>query len=185
MECKKALEETKGDLDKAMVILRERGAVKALSKSGRSTKAGVIASYIHAGDRVGVLLELNCETDFVAKTDEFKTLAKELCLQVAAAAPRWVRPEDVPPEVIAQEKDIYRKQLLQDDKNKGKPENVLDKIVEGRVTKFYEETCLVEQPYVRDSSGKQKVRDVLVQTIARVGENITVRRFTRYVLGEE
>jgi len=185
LECKKALEETKGDLDKAMVILRERGATKALSKSSRSTKAGVIASYIHAGDRVGVLLELNCETDFVAKTDEFKALAKELCLQVAAASPRWVKPDNVPAEVVAQEQDIYRKQLLQDDKNKGKPGNVLDKIVEGRMTKFYEETCLLEQPYVRDASGKQKIKDLLVQTIAKVGENITVRRFARYVLGEE
>jgi elongation factor Ts len=185
LDCKKALEETNYDIEKAMVLLRERGAAKALSKTANITKNGVIVSYIHPGDRIGVLLELNCETDFVARTDEFKNLAKELAMQVAACAPRWVSKEDVPKEVIEQEKEIYKKQLLQDEKNKNKPESVIDKIVEGKLEKFFEENCLLEQPYIRDPQGKQKVKDLVLQTIAKVQENINVRRFTRYVLGEE
>jgi elongation factor Ts len=185
LDCKKALEETNYDIEKAMVLLRERGAAKALSKTANITKNGVIVSYIHPGERIGVLLELNCETDFVARTDEFKNLAKELAMQVAACAPRWVSKEDVPKEVIEQEKEIYKKQLLQDEKNKNKPESVIDKIVEGKLEKFFEENCLLEQPYIRDPQGKQKVKDLILQTIAKVQENINVRRFTRYVLGEE
>jgi elongation factor Ts len=185
LECKKALEETNYDIEKAMVLLRERGAAKALSKTANVTKNGVIVSYIHPGERIGVLLELNCETDFVARTDEFKNLAKELAMQVAACAPRWVSKDDVPKEVIEQEKEIYKKQLLQDEKNKNKPESVIDKIVEGKLEKFFEENCLLEQPYIRDPQGKQKVKDLILQTIAKVQENINVRRFTRYVLGEE
>jgi len=185
LDCKKALEETNYDIEKAMVLLRERGAAKALSKTANVTKNGVIVSYIHPGDRIGVLLELNCETDFVARTDEFKNLAKELAMQVAACAPRWVSKDDVPKEVIEQEKEIYKKQLLQDEKNKNKPESVIDKIVEGKLEKFFEENCLLEQPYIRDPQGKQKVKDLILQTIAKIQENINVRRFTRYVLGEE
>lgn len=185
LDCKKALEETNYDIEKAMVLLRERGAAKALSKTANVTKNGVIVSYIHPGDRIGVLLELNCETDFVARTDEFKNLAKELAMQVAACAPRWVSKDDVPKEVIEQEKEIYKKQLLQDEKNKNKPESVIDRIVEGKLEKFFEENCLLEQPYIRDPQGKQKVKDLILQTIAKVQENINVRRFTRYVLGEE
>ena len=185
LDCKKALEETNYDIEKAMILLRERGAAKALSKTANVTKNGVIVSYIHPGERIGVLLELNCETDFVARTDEFKNLAKELAMQVAACAPRWVSKEDVPKEVIEQEKEIYKKQLLQDEKNKNKPESVIDKIVEGKLEKFFEENCLLEQPYIRDPQGKQKVKDLILQTIAKVQENINVRRFTRYVLGEE
>jgi elongation factor Ts len=185
LDCKKALEETNYDIEKAMVLLRERGAAKALSKTANITKNGVIVSYIHPGERIGVLLELNCETDFVARTDEFKNLAKELAMQVAACAPRWVSKDDVPKEVIEQEKEIYKKQLLQDEKNKNKPESVIDKIVEGKLEKFFEENCLLEQPYIRDPQGKQKVKDLILQTIAKVQENINVRRFTRYVLGEE
>jgi len=185
LDCKKALEETNYDIEKAMVLLRERGAAKALSKTANVTKNGVIVSYIHPGDRIGVLLELNCETDFVARTDEFKNLAKELAMQVAACAPRWVSKDDVPKEVIEQEKEIYKKQLLQDEKNKNKSESVIDKIVEGKLEKFFEENCLLEQPYIRDPQGKQKVKDLILQTIAKVQENINVRRFTRYVLGEE
>jgi len=185
LECKKALEETNYDIEKAMVLLRERGAAKALSKTANVTKNGVIVSYIHPGERIGVLLELNCETDFVARTDEFKNLAKELAMQVAACAPRWVSKDDVPKEVIEQEKEIYKKQLLQDEKNKNKPESVIDKIVEGKLEKFFEENCLLEQPYIRDPQGKQKVKDLILQTIAKVQENINVRRFTRYALGEE
>lgn len=185
LECKKALEETGNDIEKALVILRERGATKALSKTGRSAKSGIITSYIHAGDKIGVLLEINCETDFVARTDEFKKLAKEICMQIAAFNPKWVKIEDVPQEVINQEKDIYRKQLKQDEKNKSKPDDVIEKIVEGRLTKFFEEVCLLEQPYMRDPQGKQKIKDLVVQTIAKVGENITIKRFVRFVLGEE
>jgi|YelNatPaOPRAMG01_1025707.scaffolds.fasta_scaffold32930_2 elongation factor Ts len=185
LDCKKALEETNFDVEKALVLLRERGATKALSKTSRVAKNGIIASYIHSGDKIGVLLELNCETDFVARTDEFRNLAKELCLQIAASNPRWIKKEDVPQDVIAQEKEIYKKQLLQDEKNKNKPENVIDKIVEGRLEKFFEETCLLEQPYIRDPQGKQKVKDLILQTISKTGENITIKRFTRYVLGEE
>jgi len=185
LECKKALEETNYDIEKAMVLLRERGAAKALSKTANVTKNGVVVAYIHPGDRIGVLLELNCETDFVARTDEFKNLAKELAMQIAACNPRWVSKETVPEDVIQQEKEIYRKQLLQDEKNKNKPQAVLDKIVEGKLEKFYEETCLLEQPYIRDPQGKQKIKDLILQTIAKVQENINVRRFTRYVLGEE
>jgi elongation factor Ts len=185
LDCKKALEETNYDIEKAMVLLRERGAARALSKTANVTKNGVVVSYIHPGERIGVLLELNCETDFVARTDEFKNLAKELAMQVAACAPRWVSKDDVPKEVIEQEKEIYKKQLLQDEKNKNKPESVIDKIVEGKLEKFFEENCLLEQPYIRDPQGKQKVKDLILQTIAKVQENINVRRFTRYVLGEE
>jgi len=185
LDCKKALEETNFDIEKALVLLRERGATKALSKTSRVAKNGIIASYIHSGDKIGVLLELNCETDFVARTDEFRNLAKELCLQIAASNPRWIKKEDVPQEVIGQEKEIYKKQLLQDEKNKNKPENVIDKIVEGRLEKFFEETCLLEQPYIRDPQGKQKVKDLILQTISKIGENITIKRFTRYILGEE
>ncbi len=185
LDCKKALEETNYDIEKAMVLLRERGVAKALTKTSNVTKNGLVVSYIHPGDRIGVLLELNCETDFVARTEEFKNLAKELAMQIAACAPRWVSKEDVPKEVIEQEKEIYRKQLLQDEKNKNKPQTVIDKIIEGKLEKFYEETCLLEQPYIRDPQGKQKVKDLILQTMAKLQENINVRRFTRYVLGEE
>ncbi|MCS7228307.1 MAG: elongation factor Ts, partial [Endomicrobia bacterium] len=141
LDCKKALEETNYDIEKALVLLRERGVSKALTKTANTTKNGVIASYIHPGDRIGVLLELNCETDFVARTEEFKNLAKELCMQIAACNPRWITKEEVPKEVVEQEKEIYKKQLLQDEKNKNKPDSVLEKIIEGKLLKFYEETC--------------------------------------------
>lgn len=185
LECKKALQETNNDIEKALILLRERGATKALDKTSKIARNGVIASYIHPGDRIGVLLELNCETDFVARTDEFRKLAKEICMQIAACAPKWVSKEDIPEDVIKQEKEIYKKQLLQDEKNKNKPEDVLEKIIEGRLSKFYEETCLLEQPYIRDPQGKQKVKDLILQTISKIQENISVRRFVRYVLGEE
>lgn len=186
LDCKKALEETNYDIEKAITLLRERGIVKALSKStDKAGTNGVIMSYIHPGDRIGVLLELNCETDFVARTEEFKNLAKEICMQIAACAPKWVRKEDVPKEVLDKEKEIYKKQLLSDEKYKDKPEEVLDKIIEGKLVKFYEETCLLEQPYIRDTQGKQKIKDLLLQAVSKLQENITVRRFARFVLGEE
>lgn len=185
LECKKALEETNCDIEKALVLLRERGVAKALTKTANITKNGIITAYIHPGERIGVLLELNCETDFVARTDEFRNLAKELSMQIAACDPKWISPEDVPKEVIEREKEIYRKQLLQDEKNKNKPESVLEKIIEGKLAKFYEETCLLEQPYIRDPQGKQKVKDLILQTMSKLQENITVRRFVRYVLGSD
>ncbi|MCX7957390.1 MAG: elongation factor Ts [Endomicrobia bacterium] len=186
LDCKKALEESNYDIDKALVLLRERGVVKAMSKtSSKSGSNGVISSYIHPGDRIGVLLELNCETDFVGRTEEFKNLAKELCMQIAACAPKWVSKEDVPNEVIEKEKEIYKKQLLSDEKYKNKPDNVLEKIIEGKLEKFYDDSCLLEQPYIRDTQGKQKVKDIILQAISKLQENITVRRFTRFVLGED
>ncbi len=185
LDCKKALEESNFDIDKALILLRERGITKALSKSERVANNGIIAAYIHAGDKIGVLLEINCETDFVARTDEFKKLAKEICLQIAACNPKWIKKEDVPQSVLEQEKEIYKKQLLQDEKNKSKPHSVIEKIVEGRIEKFYEETCLLEQPYIRDTQGKQKVKDLILEAISKLGENISIKRFTRYVLGEE
>ncbi|MEN3013741.1 MAG: translation elongation factor Ts [Endomicrobiia bacterium] len=186
LDCKKVLEETNYDIEKAITLLRERGIVKALSKSAsKPGNNGIIISYIHPGDRIGVMLEINCETDFVARTEEFRNLAKEICMQIAACGPKWIKKEDVPQEVLEREKEIYKKQLLTEEKYKDKPESVLEKVIEGKLTKFYEETCLLEQPYIRDPQGKQKVKDLLLQTISKLQENITIRRFVRYVLGEE
>ena len=179
MDCKKALEEAGGDFEKAIEILRKKGAAKAAKKAGRATKEGIITSYVHFNGRIGVLLELNCETDFVARTDEFKELAYNLAKQVAAVNPRWVSREDVPQEVIEKEKEIYREQL----KDSGKPENVVEKIIEGKLEKFYEENCLLEQDYIFDD--KKKVKDVITEAIAKIGENIQVGRFVRMEVGEE
>ena len=181
LECKKALESCNNDIDKALQYLREKGMTQALKKSGRETKNGLISSYIHPGNRIGVLLEVNCETDFVARTDEFKNLVKELGLQIAAAAPMWISKEDVPKEVLDREREIYRRQAQQE----GKPEKVIEKIVEGKLEKFYAQTCLLEQPYIRDPQGKEKVKNIIQQTIAKTGENIVVKRFVRFQLGEE
>lgn len=181
MDCKKALTETCGDIDKALQYLREKGMTQALKKASRVTKNGVISSYIHSGDRIGVLLELNCETDFVAKTDEFKKLVKEIGLQIAAANPFYVSRENIPQEVIDKEKEIYRKQVLAE----GKPEKIVDKIVEGKLEKYFQQVCLLDQPYIRDCSGKEKIKDMVTATVAKTGENIVVRRFARFQLGEE
>jgi elongation factor Ts len=181
LDCKNALVESKGDLDKALQILREKGIAKALKKSTREVKDGLISAYIHQGNRIGVLLEVNCETDFVARTDEFKNLVKELGLQIAAANPQWVNSEDIPQATIDKEKEIYRKQIQQMDK----PKNIIDKIVQGKLQKFYVEVCLLEQPYIRDPQGKQKVKDLINSAVSKIGENITVRRFVRFQLGEE
>ena len=181
LECQKALVETTGDIDKALQILREKGMTQSLKKGGREAKNGVISSYIHSGNRIGVLVEVNCETDFVARTDEFKNFVKEIGLQIAAAAPLWVRKEDVSKEIIERERDIYKKQSLQE----GKPEKMVDKIVEGRLQKFYTQVCLLEQPYIRDPQGKEKVQDIMNSVIAKTGENLVIRRFARYQLGEE
>ncbi len=179
MDCKKALKESGGDLEKACELLRKKGIETAEKKQDRQASDGLIGSYIHTDGKTGVLVEVNCETDFVARTEEFKSFVKELTLQIAAQAPRWVEPEDVPEEILEKERDIYREQV----KSSGKPEAVQEKIVEGKIKKFFQDHCLLEQEYIRDSS--KKVRDLLVETIAKVGENIVVRRFVRFKLGED
>ncbi len=180
LECKEALSQAGGDLEKAIEILRRKGGAAAEKKAGRTTSEGVIASYIHAGGRLGVLLEINCETDFVARTPDFQELAHNLALQIAGAEPaaRWTSREEVPAEVLERERSIYRDQA----KMTGKPERVVEQIVSGRVEKFLSETCLLEQPYLREP--EIKVRELLNRVIAKVGENISVRRFCRYRLGE-
>ena len=179
MDCKKALEEAEGDFEKAVEILRKKGAAKAAKKAGRATGEGIITSYVHFNGKIGVLLELNCETDFVARTNEFKELAYNLAKQVAAMAPRWVSKEDVPQEVIEKEKEIYREQL----KDSGKPEHVIEKIIEGKLNKFYEDNCLLEQEYIFEEG--KKVKDLITEAIAKIGENIRVSRFVRMEVGEE
>ncbi|MGB9839929.1 translation elongation factor Ts [Thermovenabulum sp.] len=178
MDCKKALAEADGDMEKAVVILRERGLAKAAKKAGREAKEGIIDSYIHGGGRIGVLLEVNCETDFVARNDEFKSLVKDLAMQIAAANPKYIKREDVPAEIIENEKQILRTQAI----NEGKPEHVVDKIVEGRLEKFFEENCLLEQPFIKDPD--RKVSQIIMEKIALLGENITVSRFVRFEKGE-
>jgi elongation factor Ts len=178
MDCKKALTETNGNLDEAVDYLRKKGALKAAKREGRATSEGRIASYIHMNGKIGVMLELNCESDFVAKTDDFNQLAKDLCMQVAASAPRWVTPEDVPADVVAKEKEIYMVQA----KEAGKPDKMLEKIAEGKLKKFYSEVCLMEQGFVKEPD--KSVTELIKEKIAKLGENITVGRFVRFQLGE-
>ncbi len=179
MDCKKALEEAEGNFDKAVEILRKKGAAKAAKKAGRATSEGIITSYVHFNGRIGVLLELNCETDFVARTDEFKELAYNLAKQVAAMNPKWVSRESVPQEVIEKEKEIYKEQL----KDSGKPEHVVEKIIEGKLEKFFQENCLLEQDYIFEDG--KKVKDIITEAVAKIGENIQVSRFVRMEVGEE
>lgn len=178
MDCKNALVETDGDLEKAIDYLRKKGALKAAKHEGRATSEGRIGSYIHMNGKIGVLLELNCESDFVAKTDQFAEVVKDLCMQIAASAPLWIAAEDVPADVIAKEKDIYMSQA----KEAGKPEKILEKIAEGKLNKFYEDMCLLDQKFVKDTD--KSVREMIKEKIAQLGENITVGRFTRFQLGE-
>ncbi|HTW65497.1 MAG TPA: translation elongation factor Ts [Bryobacteraceae bacterium] len=178
MECKKALIEAKGNLAEAEIILRKAGITKASSKSTRTTRQGTIGSYIHPGSQLGVLVEVNCESDFVARTDDFQNLVKDLAMQVAAADPQFIRKEDVTAEALEKEKDIQRARALQE----GKPEKMVDKIVEGRLAKFYEEICLYEQPFIRENS--TTVGDLVKAAIAKLGENISVSRFVRFKVGE-
>jgi len=178
LDCKKALVEANGDIEKAIVILREKGLSKAAKKSGRIAAEGIVESYIHGGGRIGVLIEVNSETDFVAKNEEFKEFVKNMAMQVAASSPRYVSKEDVPAEEVEKEREILLHQVI----NEGKPEHIAAKIVEGRLEKFYEEVCLLEQPYIRDP--KIKVKDLLNEKIAKIGENIKIRRFVRYAVGE-
>jgi len=177
MECKAALKEADGDIDKAIEVLRKKGIAKAAKKTSRVAGQGIIESYIHMGNRIGVLLEVNCETDFVAKNHDFRAFTKELVMQVAAANPMYVSREDIPAEVIEKEKEIGRIQV------KDKPENVVEKIVDGKLEKYYSEVCLLEQPFIKDPN--LRIKDILTQTIATLGENIVVKRFTRYEVGEE
>jgi len=179
MDCKKALVESNGDIQKAEKLLREKGLAKATKKAARATKEGIIDSYIHLGAKVGVLVEANCETDFVAKNELFKSFVHDIALHIAAAAPVYVSKEDVPEEIVEKEKEIYIKQAL----NEGKPENIADKIAEGKIKKFYEEYCLYQQPFIKDSD--ITVGELVKHTIAKIGENIKIKRFARFVLGEE
>lgn len=177
MECKKALTEAGGDMEKAVDVLKQKGLAKAASRAGRTASQGLISSYIHM-DKLGVLLEVNCETDFVAKTDDFQTLCKDIAMHIAAAAPLYVKPEDVPADFLEKEKAIFRTQV------EGKPANIVEKIVEGKVQKFFEEICLLEQAFVKDPEGKKKIKDIVTEAITKTGENIVVKRFVRFQLGE-
>ena len=179
MDCKIALVDSKGDIKKAEELLNERGLAQASKKALRATKEGLIDCYIHLGSKVGVMVEVNCETDFVALNEMFKNLVHDIALHIAAAAPLYVSMEDVPGDVVEKEKELYRKQAL----NEGKPEKIVDKIAEGKLKKYYEENCLLEQPFVKDND--IKIGDLVKQNIAKIGENIVIKRFARYVLGEE
>lgn len=178
MDCKHALVENKGDMERAIDYLREKGLAKAAKKSARTAADGRVFSYIHTNSKIGTLLELNCETDFVAKTDEFQTLGRELCMQIAAAAPQFLVPKDVTADVLDREREIYKQQALEE----GKPANIVEKIADGKIHKFYETYCLMEQAWIRD--GDKRVKDLVVDTIAKLGENIVVRRFARFSIGE-
>jgi elongation factor Ts len=178
MECKAALVETKGDLAAAEVVLRKKGIASAAKKSARSTKQGVIASYIHQGAQLGVLIEVNCESDFVARTDDFQELVHDLAMQIAAADPQFIRKEDVTQAALDKEKDIQRARALAE----GKPEKIVDKIAEGRMNKFYEEVCLYEQPFIKENT--TTVADLVKSKIAKLGENISVSRFVRFKVGD-
>lgn len=177
VDCKKALVENGGDMEKAVEYLRKKGLASADKKMGREVTEGIIASYIHSNSKIGVLVELKCATDFVARNEDFVVLAKEIAMQIAAANPLYVKPEDVPAEVVEKEKEIYREQM----KNSGKPDNVVEKIVEGKLTKFYSEVCLLEQEYIKDSA--VKIQDLIKQKIAVFGENIEVGKFSRFQIG--
>ncbi len=178
LDCKKALEASGGNLEKAKAYLREKGLAAAAKKADREVKEGLIEAYVHAGGRVGALIELGCETDFVARTEDFKQLAHDLAMQVVASKPLYLTPDDIPPEVLEEEKNIYRTQA----KELGKPEHVVERIVEGKLQKYFEDVCLMRQPFIRDD--ELTVQDVITQMIAKVGENIVVRRFARFELGE-
>ncbi|HHV54093.1 MAG TPA: translation elongation factor Ts [Firmicutes bacterium] len=178
LDCKKALEATGGNMEKAVEELRKKGLAAAVKRSGRIATEGVIEAYVHGDGRIGVLVEVNCETDFVAKTEDFRHLARDLAMQVAAARPEYVGREAVPAEVVARELDIYRAAA----RNEGKPEPVVERIAQGRLEKFYQEVCLLEQPFIKDPG--KKVKDVIMESVARLGENITVRRFVRFERGE-
>jgi elongation factor Ts len=178
MDCKNALSEVEGDIEKAIELLRKKGLATAQKRAGRALSEGIIQSYIHMTGKLGVLVEVNCETDFVAKNDDFQEFTKNLAMHIAATNPLGITPEDISQEIIEKEKEIYRAQAI----DTGKPENVIDKIVEGKLKKFYQESCLLNQPYVRDTD--ITIADLLNQMIAKIGENISIKRFVRYQIGE-
>lgn len=178
MDCKNALVEANGDMEEAIKILREKGLASAAKKAGRIAAEGVVESYIHMGGKIGVLVEVNCETDFVAKTDKFKVFVRDMAMQIAASNPQYVDPSEVSEDEIANEKEILRAQALAE----GKPENIVDKMVEGRIQKYFKDVCLLEQPFVKDQD--KAVKDVLNEKIAEIGEKISIRRFVRYEMGE-
>ncbi|MBN2232081.1 MAG: translation elongation factor Ts [Deltaproteobacteria bacterium] len=178
MDCKKALQEKGGDLDAAVDYLREKGLAAAAKKSGRITSEGLVSSYIHAGGKIGVLVEVNCETDFVARTDDFQNFVKDVSMQIAATAPLAVSRDEIPAAVVEKERQIFRVQALES----GKPEKIVDKIVDGRVEKYFKEVCLLEQPFVKDTD--LTIEELIKQLISKTGENIGVRRFARFVMGE-
>ena len=177
MDCKKALQESKGDLSKAVVLLRKKGLSIAGKKSSRDAKEGLIDSYIHLGSKVGVMVEINCETDFVARNENFQRFVKDIMLQIASTSPICISREEVPADLVEKEKDIARAQI------KGKPENIIEKILEGKINKYYSEVCLLDQPFVKENS--MKIEDLLKAKIAEIGENIVIKRFVRFQLGEE
>jgi elongation factor Ts len=179
MECKSALAECAGDMEKAVEVLRKRGHARAEAKSSRAAKEGLVGSYIHMNGRIGVLIEVNCESDFVARNAEFQELVKELAMQIAAAKPRWIASSDVPEDIVAKEKEIIKAQLG----DMKKPPEILEKIVTGKLGKFFEEVCLLDQPYIRDD--KVKVRDLLTKLVQKMGENIKVGRFARFEIGQD
>jgi len=179
LDCRKALEASAGNFESAAAYLREKGLAAAAKRAGRQASDGCVEAYVHPGSRIAVLLELNCETDFVARTDDFKTLAHDLALHIAFAAPRYLTREDVPEEVVERERASYRIQALEE----GKPEHVVDRIVEGRLEKFYQQACLMEQPFVRDED--KTVQELITEAIAKFGENVVMRRFVRYKVGED
>ncbi len=177
-DCKRALEETAGDLEKALIVLRKRGVASAAKKASRSTNEGAVGTYIHAGGKIGVLVEINCESDFVARTEDFQELLKDIAMHIAATDPRYERREDVTEEDLAREKDIYRAQAAAT----GKPAPVIEKIVEGKMGKFYEEVCLLDQPFIKEQS--VSIKDMIATKVGKLGENITVRRFARFKVGD-
>lgn len=178
MDCKKALTEADGDMEKAIELLREKGLAAAAKKAGRLAAEGVVESYIHMGGKIGVLVEINCETDFVAKTDEFRSFVKDVAMHIAAAKPSYVSREEVPADVVEKEKEILRAQTL----NEGKPANIVDKIVEGRIDKFFKDACLLEQQFVKNPD--QTITELVNEKISKIGENIAIRRFARFEMGE-
>ena len=179
LDCQKALQDTGSDIEKAIDLLRQKGLAAAQKKAGRETKEGLVSSYIHPGSKIGVLLEVNCETDFVARNEEFQAFVKEVAMQIAASQPLYVQREEIPEDVIEREKNIYLAQV----KESGKPEAAWEKIVKGKLEKFYQELCLVEQPFIKDP--KITIQDLISHKIAKLGENITISRFTRYQLGQD
>jgi len=178
MDCKRVLAEADGNMEKAIDLLRKKGLAKAAKRAGRSTSEGIIYSYIHTGAKLGVLVEVNCESDFVAKTDDFVEFAKNIAMHIAAANPAGLTPEDVDKSVVEKEREIFRAQMLEE----GKPENIIDKIVDGKVEKFYKEVCLLSQPYVKDP--QKTIEEFLKETIGKIGENVQIKRFARFQIGE-